>query len=272
MGRLKTAKAVVESRITSVDFKKANMLQILNASRTGDATVSHSIFQISPKDESRVLAECEFKTVSRWAFERFTGAYELYDAHEATTFYRQISTTPLAASLWGHVFEAKVLNYISTRGCDFEIRGLTSPGITRWTCRGPIPRSNFLRELNFVRELTNSVRDKKDSLHLVPSVRNFTAVDSILYTRNEMLTFIQCTVGEKHGIAATGLDNLRSWLKIGTPLAPLRPSETRPWRLIFIVPPSQASTFKSQRLEGDDKGNWVGKVNQYVLGLDVLGN
>jgi len=248
------------------------MLQILNASRTGDATVSHSIFQIFPKDESRVLAECELKTVSRWAFERFTRAYELWDAHEANTFYRQISTTPLAASLWGHVFEAKVLNYISAHGCDLDIRGLTSPGITRWSCCGPIPHSNFQREFGFVRELTESVRDNKDSLHLVPSVRNFTAVDSILYTRNEVLTLIQCTVGEKHGIAATGLDDLQSWLKKGTLLAPLRSSNQRPWRLIFIVPPSQASTFKLQPLKSDNKNKWVGKVNQYVLGLDVLGN
>jgi len=250
------------------------MLQILNASRTGDATVSHSIFKITPKDESRILAECEFHIVSRWAFERFTVTYELSDALEATAFYRRISTAPLAASLWGHVFEAKVLDHISTRGYDFEIRGLTSPGITRWTCPGPIPRSNFLRELDFVRELGDSVRDNKDSLHLVPSVRNFTAVDSILYTRNEVLTFIQCTVGKKHGIAAAGLVDLRSWLKIGTPLGPLRPSITKPWRLIFIVPPSQASTFKPQPLEGNDKdrNSLAGKVNQYVLGLDVLEN
>ena len=271
MGELKWIKVDVASEITSVGFKVRNMLQVLKASRTGDSTVPDSIFQIFPKNESRLFVECEFDTVSRWAFERFAGAYELRDAHEATSFYRQISTAPLTASLWGHVFEAKVLNCINTRGCDFQIRGLSSPGMRTWTCGGPILHSNFLRESDFVYEITKAIREN-DSLHLIPSAPNFTAVSSILYARHEVLTLIQTTVSEKHPICVSGLDSLRNWLKLRTPLAHLCPSKMRPWRLIFIVPPGQASTFKLQRLEGDDEGKWVGWVHQYVLGLDVIEN
>ena len=45
-----------------------------------------------------------------------------------------------------------------------------------------------------------------------------------------------------------------------------------PWRFVFIVPPNMASAFKLQGLKGDTKkGAWAGKVNKYVLGLDVGG-
>ena len=42
------------------------------------------------------------------------------------------------------------------------------------------------------------------------------------------------------------------------------------WRFIFIVPPGMALTFTSQAFERDtDMGAWVGKLNQYVLRLEV---
>ena len=251
------------------------MVQMLNASRTGDNAVSHSIFQISPtKNGSRRLAECEFTLVSQWAFELFSEVSERHDAHAVVTFYRQISTSPLSASLWGHISEAKVLHYIDTHGCDFEIRGLTSLEMESLECPGPIPRFNFLQESDFVDELTKAIQEEKDSLHLVPSAPNFTAVDSILYTRNNVLTFIQCTVSEEHLIRVKGLACLRSWLKTDTPLEPLRPSKSRPWLFIFIVPPGQASTFKSQRLvdekKNSEESNWADWVQQYVLGLNAL--
>ena len=149
------------------------MVQMLNGSRTGDTTVSHSIFQISPKDNSWLLAECDFTPVSRWAFECFAEVYERYDAHAANTLYRQISTSPLSASLWGYVFEVRVLlNYVDARGCNFKIRGLASDSKEPWKCRGPVPRFNFLQESNFVNELTKAIQEKKVSLHLVPSVHS----------------------------------------------------------------------------------------------------
>jgi len=35
--------------------------------------------------------------------------------------------------------------------------------------------------------------------------------------------------------------------------------------------PSDEASFEMQRLEGDTQGEWAGKVQQYVLGLDVVG-
>ena len=264
-------KADVESRITRADFKKSNMVQMLNASQTGDLTVSHSIFQIYPKDKSRNLAECKFNTVSKWAFKHFAEVYERHDAHEAISFYRQISTSPRAASLWSHVFEAKVLNHIDVCGCNFGIRRLSpqGPGTVPWTCGGPIPRFTFLQGEDFVHGLTKAIEDGKDSLHLVPSVPNFKAVDSILYTRGDVLTLIQCTISEEHPIRVAGLTTLRNWLETDI-LKSLRPSKMMPWRFIFVVPPSQASNFKKQTLVGKEEAHWASWVQQHVLGLNIF--
>ncbi len=49
------------------------------------------------------------------------------------------------------------------------------------------------------------------------------------------------------------------------------PSETKKAMAFrIIVPPEMASTFTLQELKGDTKlGAWAGKVEQYVLGLEV---
>jgi hypothetical protein len=77
---LHRTKEDVASQIRSVDFKQSNMLQMLNKSRTGDSTVSHSIFTISPKNDLRHLAECEFDLVSKWAWEQFAEVLEQQEA------------------------------------------------------------------------------------------------------------------------------------------------------------------------------------------------
>jgi len=109
-----------------------------------------------------------------------------------------------------------------------------------------------------------------EPLHLVPLAPNFPAVDSIVYYPNEVLTCIQITIRSEHPIAVSGLRHIQRRLKGGTWSAGLRPKRKRPWRFVFIVPPEMASTFTWQKLNGDTKlGAWAGKVEQYVLGLEV---
>jgi len=266
---LEAKKEVVRSRIT----KQSNMVQLLYSTLTGDSNVSHSIFEISPKYESRLLAQCKFGSVSRWALKCFLEGYEAQQATAAAD-YRYISKMPETASLWGHVFEGLVLNYLDGIDAEheFPIRGLTIQGPATWTYRGPIPRSDFLQKSDFVEEITNSVRNESP-LHLVPSIRNFPAVDSIVYDPNEVLTCIQITVSRQHPIHVSGLGRIQGWLERGTRLADLRPSEDRPWRFIFIVPSVDEASFELQQLKGDSaRGEWAGKVHQYVLGLDLVNN
>ena len=268
---LKRKKEEVISRIRDVASENGNMLQLLRSSQCGDSDVSHSIFVISPKDELRLFARCEFGAVSRWALDLFLKEYETRQADEVTSFCRYISRTSDAASLRDHVFERQVLNYLG--GIDLEhkflIRGLTSSEQTTWTYRGPFRRFDFLQDLDFIDEMTKAVQIK-ERLHLVPSALNFPAVDSILYEPDEVLTCIQI-IHREHRILVSGLQLIQSWLKLDTPLAGLRPSKERPWRFIFVVPSDKAS-LELQRLEGDTvQGEWAGMVHRYVLRLDVAG-
>jgi len=81
---MKREKEEVISRIRGVAGKDSNMLQLLRSSRRGDSDVSHSIFVISPKDELRLFAQCEFGAVSRWALDIFLKEYESRRADEVT--------------------------------------------------------------------------------------------------------------------------------------------------------------------------------------------
>ena len=193
------------------------MLQLKDSTRT-DSGDFDLIVEISPINEDRCLAECGIDIVSRWAFNHFLKAYELQKGHAATISYRHI---PLEMSLCSHVFRrqvSKCLGRIGAAGRDFPIRRLTSPGEMTWTCRGPIPRVNFLWESDFIDEITKAVQNNEPR-HLVPSAPNFPAVDTILYGPNDVLTCIQTTVSSKHPINATGLEEIQSWLEARTLLA-----------------------------------------------------
>ena len=299
--RFEELKGTIEARIIGIPSKESNMVQVLSSSQTGDNHVSHSIFEISPSNEKRIFSKCKFGYVSKWAFNCFLEAYEAQQAVAATNFYRFISEIPVAATLWGHVFERLVFRYLAEIELEhkFLMRGLSEPilGEATWTFRGPIPRRNFGRREDFIGAITKAVQEK-DRLHhdLVPFAQNFGAVDSIVYDPKAVLTFLQITVGREHDIRVSGLQRIQNWLG-RTPLAHLRPpraahlrpsktsrftlplpfrasnSKTgnRPWRLIFIVPSDREAFFELQTLEGDtDRGEWAGKVHQYVLGLDVF--
>ena len=266
---LERTKKDVMSRIRGIAAQEGDILQLLRSSRTGDSDVSHSIFQISPKNESRLLAQCELGAVSRWALDHLLKAYEIEQADAVADFCHHISRASNVASLWGHVFERQVLDHLDGIEGEYEfpIQGLTSSGEMTWIYRGPVPRFIFLQDLDFIDELTNAVQ-KNRPLHLVPLVRNFPVVDSIVYVPNEPLTCVQTMISGEHPVVVQGLKRIQSWLKEDTLLARLHPSNERPWRLILIVP-SDDVAFELQQSRGDTaQGEWAGKVHQYVLQLD----
>ena len=286
MQRLENKKAAIVSRIKNVANDDRNMVQMLSSSRTGDNGVSHLIFQISPIDNLRLLSQCKFTRVSQWALDNFLEAHEARHAAAANEFYRHISGQHDAASLWGQVFERLVFKHLAGTDAkhEFPMRGLSESilGPTTWTFRGPIPCFKFRDENHFIGAITTAVQNA-NPLHLVPSVHDFAAVDSIVYDPNEVLTCIQIMVSSQHRIRVSGLERIQSWLKPRTLLEPLRPSNAKgeaeaeaeaqngPWRLIFIVPSHCEASFELQQLEGDTAlGEWAGKVHQYVLGLDVI--
>ena len=182
----------------------------------------------------------------------------------------QTFEVPAAASLRGHLFERQVFNYLGGIRTTFTIRALTESNQKQaWNYRGSIQYITF-DEFTVCKELDKAVRDLKPR-HLVPRARNFATMDSILYDPDDpdaVITWIQITTNMDHNVRVNGLQLLQRWFKPNSPLRGLRPTNAKPWRLLFVVPEPRACTFKSQNLKGDTRNNvWAGKVHQYVLGL-----
>jgi hypothetical protein len=262
---------VLETNIKKyVDKETHSIMQLVTSSLSGDIDISHRIFQIYPPDRERIFSECRFEPVSSWALDVLLKEFHTYRADALAEFYRQISGMTGAEAFKGFVFERLALRYLDTINDEskLSIRPLTSSNQMTWTYRGPIGRFTF-QESTVSDKITEAVQNK-GPVHLVPLAPNFPSIDSIVYDPKEVLTCIQATISRKHPIAVSGLQRIQGWLKLGSELAHLRPSDDRRWRFIFIVPSDMASTFKLQQFAGDsDRGEWAGKVDQYVLGFDV---
>ncbi|KAF8273634.1 hypothetical protein EI94DRAFT_1676237 [Lactarius quietus] len=230
------------------------------------------IFQIypAPDDEDRSLPLCHV-SITRWALRHLVERLKDRGREKVFTLYDSISKIPAAAPFAGGLLEMQVLRYldrISTKKT-FTIRRLanSNPDETQWIYPGPTNRVEY--DLSTARGLIEEAIRRQLAYHLVPSAPNFPAVDSIIYDPNDkVLTCIQITRNVDHPIAVSGLRDIQSWLKLRTASAKLRPSKATPWRFLFVVPEAKASNFKPQTFKGDtDKGEWAGKVDQYVLGL-----
>jgi len=221
----------------------------------------------------RQLGKCTCGPVSPWALEYLLTVCEKHEANAATQFYHTLSMFPWAGSIRGYVFERQVLKYLDDikEERHLKIRRLTETKTGKtssWIYRGKIERFTFKDSEEFQEEFQKRVATKKP-VHLVPSAPNFAAVDSIVYHPNDVLTLIQVTRNKSaHPIAVSGLRLIQSWVQ-EVWKASLATKKT-PWRFLFIVPLKQVPTFKLQKLEDDtEKGEWAGKMNQYVFGLEL---
>ena len=272
---LKVKKRVAESAIISAAHR--DILRVLLGTRSGDSDISDMIFQIFPSntdtDTGRLLSHSHFEPVSRWALNLLLRCYEACKPHATADFYYRLVWIPGAASLRGHLFERQVLDHLDgiCAGHTFAIRGLTDPEQTQtWNYRGSTQHIAFQESAVF-KEISEAVQDLKPR-HLVPLVCNFPGMDSILYDPDDpdaVITCIQITMNMDRVILVRGLQLLQRWFKLGSLLEGLRPTNAKPWRLLFVVPSHMERTFKSQMLKGDTPDNvWAGKVRQYVLGLE----
>ena len=189
----------------------------------------------------------------------------------ASDFYYSIRVMPDAATVRGHLFERQVLSHLSglCNKCTFSIRGLAKSDQLTWACR-PIRRITF-EESTVFNEIAEAVQ-RREPVHLVPLVRNFPAVDSIVFDPDDqkaVLTCIHITMNMDHPIVVPGLQLIQRWFKRKSSLEGLRPTKDRPWRFLYIVPLYMSSAFKRQTLKKDTpSGAWGEKVHQYVLGLN----
>jgi len=266
-----------KSKVIDAIDKAANegidkLVSLISGARSGASTPPSWIFQIypAPDDEDRSLPLCHV-SITRWALRHLVKRLKERGREKVFTLYDSISKIPAAAPFAGGLLEMQVLRYldrISTKKT-FTIRRLanSNPDETQWIYPGPTNRVEY--DLSTARGLIEEAIRRQLAYHLVPSAPNFPAVDSIIYDPNDkVLTCIQITRNVDHPIAVSGLRDIQSWLKLRTASAKLRPSKATPWRFLFVVPEAKASNFKPQTFKGDtDKGEWAGKVDQYVLGL-----
>jgi hypothetical protein len=260
------SKGDILKKIRSIDSRES--LQNLLTQTFTTRGLSHSIFELSPGDDGRLLSQARVGAVSPWALDMLLQEYERRKADAAADFYESIAGLPYAGSLKGRLRERQVLKYFDSLQDlqTFSLRSLSDSSISEWIYPGPTHRITF-QSRAFTFSLRDAVNDGK-SIHFVPADPNFRAVDSILYYPADGLRFIQVTFDPNHDLPASGFQRIQSWLKLHTPLASLRPSTAKGkhWDIIFVVPDYLAPDFKKQSITGDTtKGEWAHKIDQYVL-------
>ena len=92
---LKRNKEAALSLFRTAAHEGSNISQLLNSSRKGDSDVSSSIFEISPRNKFRLLAQCKIVPVSRWALDHALEAYETRPCDKLNLIRSLPSTTLL---------------------------------------------------------------------------------------------------------------------------------------------------------------------------------
>jgi len=70
MAILERMKKDVLSGIRDIAVEETSIPQLLHLAQTGNPDISHAVFQISPKNESQLLAQCNYGAVSQWALDQ----------------------------------------------------------------------------------------------------------------------------------------------------------------------------------------------------------
>ncbi len=73
--------------------------------------LSHTIFELSPRNDLRLFGDALIGTVSPWALDLLLGAYEAQKLDAAFEFYESISNIPKAGTLRGQILERQMLKY-----------------------------------------------------------------------------------------------------------------------------------------------------------------
>ena len=203
--------------------------------------LSHTIFELSPRDDDRLFGEALVGTVSPWALDLLLGAYERQKSDAAAELYDSIAYMPGAGGLQGRIFERQVLKYLNSleEPSTFSTRSLEDSKTAEWVYPGPAKLREFLLT-TFAQELLSAVENKK-RLHLVSNDPNFSALDSVIYDPKSGLTHTQVTTRTvDHPVAVSALKRIQGHLKRN-----FRPSiQHKHWPLIFMVPDTISGSFR----------------------------
>jgi hypothetical protein len=70
--------------------------------------LSHTIFELSPRDDDRLLGDAQIGAVSAWALDLLLRAYEAQKSDAAFEFYESLTDMPKAGTLRGQILKRQV--------------------------------------------------------------------------------------------------------------------------------------------------------------------
>jgi hypothetical protein len=107
------------------------MQKLLSETRSSNG-LSHSIFQLFPRDDKRILGQARIEAVSRWALDVFLDEYETRRQADAFIFYTSLANSPDTGSLRGQIFERQILKYFDglKEPYEFRIRSLADSTVS----------------------------------------------------------------------------------------------------------------------------------------------
>ena len=242
-----------------------------------DTIIPHRVFEIYPASDSRYWEVCKIRTVSQWAFDQLATEMESRDEHAITRLYKQIQGTTDAAAFRGRLWERQVHKFFRSIRTprQFQIRSLIDRSRSLTIEFSPNTLHETFARTQYLAGLLTSAIEKGSSSYLKPNPKNFATFDAFLYQHGfdssygefQPLLGVQITDGTDHSIALTGLKTAQTACKRNIPhLNGLRPSASKKWIVLFVVPAFLGASFKLQRIE-PPSGAWESKTVQYILEL-----
>ncbi|TDL17102.1 hypothetical protein BD410DRAFT_794677 [Rickenella mellea] len=265
---LKAAEAEVRRAVAAM--VPTNSLEILLEGATnGDSSlmVSHTIFQIAPKDNDRLFHEVYVQAKSKWIFDVVLKLYEKRQSDAARQFYELTKHSTTTASLAGIIWEREVHRYfrsIKTRE-KLHLVSLQDGKRYHWQYPGGAMMVKF--RIPGLTEVLQTAVEKQEARYCQPLALNFEAVDALVYQPGK-LSCIQITDATTHPIKVNGLQSIQRCLPpTNAALASLRPlhnGNKKSWPFIFVVPKDSKFSRVPQKLIGGTD-IWHRKVHQFLL-------
>jgi hypothetical protein len=271
-GGIEAQKTVVRDAISNIPHTTSfsNLLSNIYLPQN----TSHTLFELSCTNPQRLFTTATYNAASTWVLDELLLAYEARMADAAWEFYNVAEGTRDGASLLGRIWERQVHNFIHSRMTPYTVTLISledqptvTPVESTWEIPVGVPRCNFDFQ-SFLGFLDAAIAEKTPS-YLVPLDPNFPTIDSAFYKPDEPFRGLQVTKRLRHPAKTAGLKQIQKWMKRKSLASHIRPSESKPWDLIFVVPNGTELAFSKQPLIGSevDIKVWAKKIKQFVMGL-----
>jgi hypothetical protein len=236
------------------DVHKA-LEQVLDAVIPAD-----SLFEIDPRDdEARSIPIV--RPISHWVMDKLLQKAETKSAGARHRLFRNISLNPCLAPPAGSMWEAAVHKFFREVGVSVKLmmRSLED-GDLRLLSLDKLDVHACEDDAAFKSLVFSHYRDRS-SCYLYPAKPNLSGMISILLVPDQPTISFQITTASSHPVAISGLQTAQRWFNSPEGFCSdeererfkeLRPTKTRPWYIVFIVPKRIGELYvKPQKLDPD---------------------